>query len=151
MIAYQLSVKAKNRPGFLAGITDILSNDRINIRAITITSFTGYGIINLLVDEPEHAERILRKEGFEVNLKKVLAVLIDDRPGGLNKLLQLLAKENINVEDAYGFVLESRKNAVFVIDVHQFDNATDIIEKAGYKTLNAAALAAMEPFHYLKY
>lgn len=151
MIAYQLSVAAENKPGFLAGITDILSSEKINIRAITITSYNDHGIINLLVDDPKHAQKLLSKEGFKVSLREVLAVLIEDRPGGLNKLIQLLAAENVNVEDAYGFVLESRKKAVFVIDVHQLETARQIVERSGYKTLNAEALSAIEPFHYMKY
>ena len=86
-----------------------------------------------------------------VRLRDVLAVLIDDRPGGLDRLTQLLFKENINVNNAYGFVLESREKAVFVVDVDQTDRALKLIEKSGFKTLDEAALAAVEPFHYMKY
>jgi len=63
----------------------------------------------------------------------------------------LLAKENINVENAYGFVLESWKNAVFVIDVDQREKALEILKEKQFKTLDAEALAAVEPFHYMKY
>ena len=86
-----------------------------------------------------------------VRLRDVLAVLIDDRPGGLDRLTQLLFKENINVNNAYGFVLESREKAVFVVDVDQIDKALKIVEKNGFKTLDEAGLSAIEPFHYMKY
>jgi len=81
----------------------------------------------------------------------VLAVLIEDKPGGLDRLTQMLFKENININNAYGFVLESREKAVFVVDVDQIEKAQKIIEKAGFKTLDADTLAAVEPFHYMKY
>jgi len=71
----------------------------------------------------------------------VLAVLIDDKPGGLDELIQLLYKENINVENAYGFVLESWKNAVFVLDVDQEEKTRKILHDAGFKMLSADALA----------
>jgi len=151
MFAYQLSVKAENRPGNLAKITDILEEGKINIRAVTITSFNDHGIINLLVDNPRLATRILEKKNVSVVLKKVIAVLIEDKPGGLNRLVRLLANENINLEDAYGFVLESRKHAVLVLDVDQPEKTQKILSSSGYKTLNADALSAIEPFHYIKY
>jgi hypothetical protein len=80
-----------------------------------------------------------------VRLRDVLAILIDDKPGGLDGLTQLLFKENINVNNAYGFVLESREKAVFVVDVDQIEKALKIIEKNGFKTLDEGELAALEP------
>jgi len=108
-------------------------------------------VVNLLVDDPRGALRALEKEGLTVSLKEVVAVLIDDRPGGLDKLIQLLAREGINVENAYGFVLESWKRAVFVVDVDQMEKTQDVLKKGGFETLSAEALSAVEPFHYMKY
>ena len=151
MIAYQLSVFAENKPGRLAKVTGILAGEKINIRAITIATSDVFGVVNLLVDDPHGAVRALEKEGLTASLKEVVAVLIDDRPGGLDKLIQLLAKEGINVENAYGFVLESWKRAVFVIDVDQMENTQNVLKKGGFETLSAEALSAVEPFHYMKY
>jgi hypothetical protein len=151
MIAYQLSVFAENKPGRLAAVTGILAKEKINIRATTIATSDTFGVINLIVDDPERAQTVLSKAGMTVNLREVLAILIDDKPGGLDRLTQLLFKENININNAYGFVLESREKAVFVVDVDQIEKAQKIIEKAGFKTLDAEALAAVEPFHYMKY
>ena len=94
---------------------------------------------------------MLSKEGIPVELKEVLAVLIEDRPGGLDKLLQLLHAENINIENGYGFVIESRKNAVFVLDIDDPAHARNLIEAAGFKTLSPQELSEIEPFHYLGY
>lgn len=151
MIAKQLSIFAENKPGKLAAVTAVLAREKISIRATTISTSDTFGVINLIVDDPGRARDALTKAGMMVRLRDVLAVLIDDRPGGLDRLTQLLFKENINVSNAYGFVLESREKAVFVVDVDQIDKALKIIEKNGFKTLDEAGLSAVEPFHYMKY
>ncbi len=65
--------------------------------------------------------------------------------------MQILAAEKINVENAYGFVLEAHKNAVFVVEVDDREKTQKILSSKGYKTLDADALNAIEPFHYMKY
>lgn len=151
MIASQLSIFSENRPGKLALVTSILAKEKVNIRATTISTSDTFGVINLIVDDPERAQAALTRAGMLVKIRSVLAVLLDDQPGGLDKLAQLLAKESINVNNAYGFVLENRVSAVFVVDVDQPEKAEKIIEKKGFKTLDAEALSAVEPFHYMKY
>lgn len=140
MIAYQLSVFAENKPGRLAAVTRILAAEKINIRATTIATSDTFGVINLIVNDPKRADVALTKAGMMCRLREVLAVLIDDKPGGLDRLTQLLAKEDINVNNAYGFVLESRGKAVFVVDVDQIEKAQKILEKNNFKTLDAEAL-----------
>lgn len=151
MIASQLSIFSENKPGKLAAVTSVLAKEKVNIRATTISTSDTFGVINLIVDDPERAQAALTKTGMLVKIRSVLAVLLDDQPGELDKLAQLLAKENINVNNAYGFVLENRVSAVFVVDVDQPEKAEKIIEKNGFKTLDAEALSAVEPFHYMKY
>jgi len=151
MIASQLSIFSENKPGKLATVTGILAEEKVNIRATTISTSDTFGVINLIVDDPERAQAALTKTGMLVKIRRVLAVLLDDQPGGLNKLAQLLAKEDINVNNAYGFVLENRVSAVFVLDVDQPEKAEKVIEKKGFKTLDADALSAVEPFHCMKY
>lgn len=151
MKAYQITVSAENKPGMLASITGPLNKEKINIRAISISSFGKSGFFNIITDDQEKALKTLRAKGLEATLKEIIAVLIDDRPGGLDKLIQLLAERKINADNAYGFVIESRKNAVFIIDTAQIQEALEIITKGGFKTLNSEALSSIEPFHYMKY
>jgi hypothetical protein len=151
MIAYQLSIFAQNKPGRLAKVTGILKKGKINIRAITIATSDVFGVINVLVDDPEAARSILESEGLTVSMKEVIAVVIEDKPGGLDRLVQLLLDNEINIENAYGFVLESRKKAVFVIDVDQLEKTQTVLKDAGFATLDARALSAIEPFHYMNY
>jgi hypothetical protein len=151
MIAYQLSIFAENKPGRLAKVTAILKKGTVNIRAITIATSDDFGVINALVDDPERARSILEGEGLTVSMKEVIAVVIEDRPGGLDRLVQLLYDNGINIENAYGFVLESRKKAVFVVDVDQLEKTQTVLKDAGLETLDATALSAIEPFHYMNY
>ncbi|MBN2080379.1 MAG: ACT domain-containing protein [Spirochaetes bacterium] len=151
MIAQQLMIPADNRPGRLAQVTRILATHKINIRAITISSFGNRGFFNIIVDEPKRAYKEFEKEGLQAEMKDVFAVLIDDRPGGLDKLVQILATKGINVENAYGFVLESHVKAVFVIDVDNNELTQQILDEHEYTTLDAESLNAVEPFHYMKY
>lgn len=107
--------------------------------------------MNIMVDDPRLAQKVLEKEGIHAELKDVIAVIIEDRPGGMDKLVRYLAQEGINIENAYGFVLESHKNAIMVLDVLDIEGTRRILEEKGFKTLNTEALATIEPFHYLKY
>lgn len=151
MIACQLSIIAENKPGGLSLVTAILRREKINIRAITIANAGDFGVVNVLVDDPERAYKVLLKDGLTVKQRAVIAVVIEDKPGGLDGLIQLLAHENINVENAYGFVLESREKAVFVLDVTELEKAQEVLKKAKLETLSSEALSAIEPFHYMKY
>ena len=151
MITRQISVFAENKPGSLARVTGILGREKINIRATTIATSDTFGVINLIVDDPDRAFKALAKEGVMATMKDVIAVVIDDRPGGLDKLTQCLFKENININNAYGFVLESWKTAVFVLDVDHKEKTVEVLKQKGFKMLDTDALSSLEPFHYIKY
>jgi hypothetical protein len=148
MITYQLSIFVENKPGRLAAVTQVLAQEKINIRATTLATSDTFGVINLIVDDPPRAEAVLKKAGMTVRLSRVLAVVIPDEPGGLDKLTQLLFAEGININNAYGFVLEGGRKAVFVVSVDRIEAAEKLLETKRFQTLDAAALSAMEPVHY---
>ena len=151
MKAYQITLPAENKPGVLAAVTSVLAKEKINIRAISLTSFGQSGFFHMMVDDPARGQKVLVEAGVAAELNEIIAVLIPDKPGGLDKLVQILAAERINVENAYGFVIESHKNAVFVIDVKNPSETEAFIKKAGYQILSSQALSEIEPFHYMKY
>ena len=151
MKAYQLMVPAINKPGSLAEVTAALSKENINIRGITISSFGPQGFFNILVDDPKAAQKALIKAGRTVEIKEVVSVVIDDKPGSLDQIIQLLAKEDINIQNSYGFVLESKKTAVIIIEVDQIDKAISILQQNKYKTITAEGIASIEPFAYMNY
>lgn len=136
-LVQQISVFAENKPGKIEAITKILTREKINIRAITIASSNKYGIIKLLVDNPEKAYQILKEEGLSVVLNPALALEIKDRPGGLHTIAQIVKKYQINIEDAYGFVIESKKKAVLVIQVKDIKKVQNILLSEKIHFLNS--------------
>ena len=151
MKAYQLTVPAVNKPGQLAAVTDVLAKENINIRGITISCFGPQGFFNLLVDDPKGAQKALQRDGFTAEMKEVVSVVVEDKPGSLDKMIQILAKENINILNSYGFVLESKKTAIIVIEVDQIDRTIELLEHNKYQTITAEGIAAIEPFAYMPY
>ena len=134
-MAHQVSVFVENRPGRLERVTEILAKANVNIRAITVSGTYEYGIMKFLVDKPETALEALRSQGISAYLREILAVLMDDRPGGLNRIAKVFSQKKINVDDAYGFVIEDKKRAVLVVDVEKIREAEKVLKEEGLSTL----------------
>ncbi|MEJ5187233.1 MAG: ACT domain-containing protein [Candidatus Geothermincolales bacterium] len=131
-MAHQVNVFLADRPGRLERLTAVLADKGINIRAITIAGSEGFGVAKLLVDRPEEAHEALHREGFSAHLKDVLAVVMDDRPGGLHAVCAALGRKGVNIEDAYGFVVKDRELAVLVMEVEKVPEAESILREAGF-------------------
>jgi len=136
----QVSVFAENRPGKLDRITAVLEKYNVNIRAITISDSGDYGIIKLLLDKPAEGCEALKNEGIAATLKDIVAIRIDDRPGGLHRASSILAEQGINVEDAYGFTVTDTNEAVFVFQVENVQGTERILSEAGFKLLGDSEL-----------
>ena len=103
----QISIFLENKAGRLAEVTRILGKGGINIRALSLADTSDFGILRLIVNDHEKAKQILKDNGFTVGRTEVIAVEVEDRPGGLNSILEILFKANINVEYMYAFVQQS--------------------------------------------
>ena len=122
-MAKQLTIFIENRPGRLNGITESLNKSNIDIRAFTIQDRGDYGLMKLIVDNPNKAYLALANLGLACALKTILAVSVSDKPGNLHKLTTVLAEKNINIIDAYGFVLQPNKVGVCCLEI---ENIQDI-------------------------
>jgi hypothetical protein len=131
----QISVFAENKPGKIKRVTEILNKKKINIRAITISDSGDYGIIKLLLDNPLEGYNALVDDGIAATLKDIVAVKIGDSPGDLFKAASILSDNDINVEDAYGFILKNSSSAVFVFQVDNVQHTEKILIEAGYSLL----------------
>jgi len=136
----QINIFVDNKPGRLSSITQILSENNINIRAIVINDREQFGIIKVLADDPKKAYQILSASGFACALKKVLAVVVEDKPGGLHSLTQHLCDCGINIIDSYGFVIDSKKEAVLCIEVKEYEKTRKDLENNGYRLLKSSEL-----------
>ena len=72
--------------------------------ALSLADSSDFGILRLIVNDPEKAYQVLREHAFVVKQSEVIAAVIDDRPGGLTAVLKILAQENVSVEYMYAFV-----------------------------------------------
>jgi len=135
-MAQQVCIFAENKPGRLERLTKILKDAHINMRAITIATSQGFGIIKLIVNDPVKTTETLRAKGLTAYLREVIAVLMDDQPGGLQKIAEVFARKEINIEDAYGFVIKDKNQAVMIFDVEEMPEAVTLLAKAGFVLLN---------------
>lgn len=135
-MAKQLTVFVENRPGRVEKVAEELFKAKVNIRALTIQDRGEFGLMKLLIDDPQKAYLTLAEKGFACALKDVLAVLINDRPGGLYELTKVFSKENINILDATAFVIESKKQAVFCVEVDDYAAHKGTVEKQGFAVLD---------------
>ncbi|MFZ5897691.1 MAG: ACT domain-containing protein [Bacillota bacterium] len=129
----QISVFLENKSGRLAAVTGILAEAGINIRALSIADTSDFGILRLIVNEPSRAYQALKEAGFTVSTTEVIAVEIEDRPGGLAQVLKLLDQHQINVEYLYAFVSNSSGNALVLLKVENVDKAVEVLKANGVK------------------
>jgi hypothetical protein len=127
----QISVFLENKAGRLAEVTRVLGEAGINIRALSLADTTDFGILRLIVDRYEQARQVLKERGFTVGKTEVVAVEVPDVPGGLARVLRVLAEANINVEYMYAFVQHSGKNAVIIFRFDNLDEAIALLQKEG--------------------
>lgn len=137
MLVKQLSVFLENKPGKLGEIINALAEKSINISALSLADTEEYGILRLIVDDTEKAASVLKEDGVIVKITKVLAVAIDDKPGGLSNILNTFFQNGINVEYMYAFVAKSTDRALMVVKVSDADSAENLLSKSGHKTDDA--------------
>jgi len=128
---HQVAVFLENKPGKLEKVTGLLAERKINIRAITIADSGGFGVLKLLVDDPESARTALADAGLAAVLKTVVAVAIPDLPGSLHRVLELLARHGVNIQDASGFVVSRGQEAVIILQVDEPGRVSTLLEKEG--------------------
>ncbi|MCT4534902.1 ACT domain-containing protein [Halodesulfovibrio sp.] len=125
----QISVFLENKAGRLAEVTNTLATNEINIRALSLADTTDFGILRLIVDNSEKAKSVLKDKGFTVGKTNVVAVEVEDKPGGLNYILDTLGNNGINVEYMYAFVLPGSTNATLIFRFDKTDQAVEILSQ----------------------
>ncbi len=117
-MAFEVSVFLENKIAHFEGITNILKSEQINIRSLTLTNIMhGWGVLNLLVDQPEKAYKVLSDKGNSVALREVIALEMKDEAGGLDELLMQIARVGIHIENAYTRLIAEKNMAILLLDV----------------------------------
>ena len=136
MAVNQLSVFIENRTGKLVECTEVLAQQKIDIRAMSIADTQDFGILRLIVNDSESAEKALREKGFIVAQNQVVCVAIEDTPGSLSKVVRLLSDNGINIEYMYAFLTVTKQYAYVVLRVLDTDKTTALLNSNGVKTIS---------------
>lgn len=130
----QLSIFLENRKGRLKEVTQVLAEANVNIRALALAESAEFGILRLVVDNPEKARSVLSASGFTVKEQDVFAVEVPDKPGGFYQVVRLLTEADINIDYTYAFV-GGRDSAILIFKVPDelFEKALEVTEKGGIK------------------
>lgn len=143
MKSEQISIFLENRAGRLSEVTRVLSENQVNIRALSLADTSDFGILRLIVDNFEKAKAVLKDNGFTVGRTTVVAAEVPDQPGGLHSILGMLSEEGVNVEYMYAFVQQSGEEAVMIFRFDRTDQAIEILQKNNIKMIPAETLYHM--------
>jgi len=133
----QLSVFLENKAGRLSDVSAALKDNDINIRAITIAESANYGVLRMIVNNPDVAMSVLKSAGFVVKKNPVLAVEVDDREGILHDIMDLCGTANLNVEYMYSFIEQVSGMAILFLRFEDIEAAEKVFEDNGYRLLSA--------------
>ncbi len=140
----QISVFLENKSGRLAAVTDLLHRRNVNIRARSIADTSDFGILRLIVDQPQLAFNALKSEGFSVSVTEVIGVEMPDSPGGLAGVLKILDTNGFNIEYLYAFIGLGEKGAALVIcRVERTAEAVKCLKENGINVVSGERLYQM--------
>jgi hypothetical protein len=137
MIIKQISIFLENVSGRLAEVTQILADNKFNLRAMTIADTADFGILRIITPTPDEAVKVLSQAGFMAKETDVLAVEVEDHPGGLAHVMDIFSKNKVNIEYMYASLERSQDKAVIVIKVKDVQQGIKIVEQNGLKPVNS--------------
>ena len=140
MIVKQVSVFIENKTGRLNEIADTLDKANIDISALNLADTTDYGIIRMIVDDPEKTVAALKESGVICKVTETLAMAIDDVPGGFAKGLKLLAENNIEIKYMYACISHTNGKALMIVSVDDVEKADKIIASTSAGEVNPKEL-----------
>ncbi|MBQ4120651.1 MAG: hypothetical protein IJD35_01415 [Clostridia bacterium] len=135
MTISQLSVFVENKQGSMSGIAEVLAEAGIDIRALTIADTTDFGILRLIVRNPEEAKKVLQEKNFVVTINQVVGVEVPDQVGGLARVLRILDDALINIEYMYDFLAIKEEKAYIIIRVENNAKTVELLEKNGIRCI----------------
>lgn len=136
MVIKQLSVFLENREGRLEKVTEALAENHINIVSISLADTSEYGMLRLIVSDPEKGKEILKNAGFSAMLTDVLAIKVPQKIGMMHQLLTVFAKEDLSVE--YMYTLATGKFPSIIVKLNNVKRAVDLLQSAGFELFSAA-------------
>lgn len=139
----QISIFLENKCGRLVRVCRVLGKSGINIRALSIADTSDFGILRLIVDQPEKACAVLREEGFMASETEVIAVEVPDTPGGLADVLSYLEEHGINIEYLYSFVEKPAQDALIMMRVENAAEALQVLKEKGVPVIGGERIYSL--------
>ena len=136
MKIHQLSIFLENRPGQMIDPCRLLAKAGVNIRTLTLADTERFGILRMIVTDWQQAQTLLQEAGYIVNVTEVVAVEVDDKPGGLTGLLEVFEAGDINIEYMYAFTFGRQDRAVLIFRLNDPDAAIAHMQAAGVNVLD---------------
>jgi len=143
MSVRQISIFLQNTKGRLAEVTRLLAVRGINIRALSLADTADFGVLRIIVSDPDACLAALKENDIIAQVTEVLAVEIEDAPGGLSRMLAALDAAGLNVEYMYAYVEKTKDNAIVICKVDDRAQAARVLEESRIATLSADALRAL--------
>lgn len=136
----QLSVFLENKPGRLRELCALLADHGINIITLSLADTEQFGILRLIIKDHDAAKALLEQNGFVAKLTEVIAVEVNDQPGGLSDILKIEQESGVSVEYMYAFTIKSGENAVLLFRFDDNDKAVTALQAAGLNILDCVEL-----------
>lgn len=135
MFVKQLTIFVENKFGKVADILDVLGQNHIDIRALSIADTSEYGLMRMIVSDPSAAKNVLRESGVIVKITEAIAIPLDHTPGGLSSVMQILKEGGISVNYLYAFTGNAEAGAVVVMKTDKPEETMMILSQNGIKPL----------------
>ena len=142
MVAKQLSVFIENRQGRLGEVLNVLKNNNVNILSLSLADTTEYGLLRLIVNNPELGKQKLSEDGFSTMLTDVIVLKINHEAGSLQNLLTTLSNNDINVEYMYGLSIDGDE-AYVVLKASNMEKADQVLASQGVKMLSCEEISSL--------
>ncbi|MBQ2313728.1 MAG: amino acid-binding protein [Treponema sp.] len=136
MTIQQVSIFLENKPEALSKITDVLSRNSINMRALMLADTSDFGIARIITDCPERTAEVLKGSSYIVKVNGVIAIEIPDEAGSLNRILRILGENGRNVEYMYGFTGKKTNSAYMILRCTDIPKTEEILDKYGIRSIS---------------
>lgn len=143
MSVKQISIFLENKKGRLAEVTHLLAAEKVNIRALSLADTADFGVLRIIVNDPDACLAVLKAHSIVAQVTEVIAVEIEDKPGGLARALAVLDGAGLNVEYMYAYVEKKKDNAIVICKIDDRQRALGVLADKGVATVNAQVLKAL--------
>lgn len=116
-------------------MTKLLAEEGINIRALSLGDTVDFGVLRIIVSDHNRCLHVLKAHDFTAQETEVVAVEVDDKPGGLYRIIQILEPCGLNIEYMYAFFEKSGQNAIVVMKIDDADKAGKALRESGFSIL----------------